>query len=158
MIKVKLQDVPEEERLSPKGAFHVRQKDISLALGGIKNTGPFGGGHPFDVCEVTVPAGKTNWPFHYHSAQWELFIVKEGRGLVRTANGESEIETGDAFLQKPGNPHQIRNPGEKDLVLLVIADNPPSDVVGFPNTGQWLIKPAGKLLGGDEKPFYAGEE
>ncbi len=158
MIKINLNDLPVEERLSPKGKFRVRQKNISLALGGIKDVGPSGGGHPFDVCEAVIPPGKTNWPFHFHSAQWEFFLVRAGRGAVRSPDGETEIRAGDAFVLKPGDAHQIRNPGGEDLVLLIVADNPPGDTVGYPDTGQWFIKPARKLLGGEEKPFYSGEE
>lgn len=158
MQKVQISDVPSEERTSPKGKFHVLQRNVSLALRGRKDVGLWGGGHPFDVAEVTVPPGKTNWPFHYHSAQWEFFIVQDGRGIIRTAEGEEEIVAGDAFMRKPGEPHQIRNTGEQNLLLLVIADSPPSDVVGYPDTGQWFVKPARKLLSGEEREFYSGEE
>lgn len=158
MDKINLADVPAEERVSPKGKFHVLQKNISLALGGVKDTGPSGGGHPFDVCEAVIPPGKTNWPFHFHCAQWEFFLVKKGSGVVRRRDAEMEIREGDAFLQKPGEPHQIRNTGDGDLVLLIVADNPPCDTVGYPDTGQWFIKPPRKLLSGEEREFYAGEE
>lgn len=158
MKKINVADVPVEERTSPKGRFHVRQRHISLALGAQKDVGTWGGGHPFDVAEVTVPPGKTNWPFHYHSAQWEFFLVKSGRGLIRTPEGYEALCAGDAFVRKPGEPHQIRNDGDEDLVLLILADNPPADVVGYPDTGQWFIKPARKLLTGNERDYYSGEE
>ena len=158
MKTVNLADLPMEEWVSPKGKFHVKQKNISLALGGIRDAGPAGGGHPFDVCEVTIPLGKTNWPYHFHCAQWEFFLVKSGSGMVRCPEGEIPIRPGDAFLQQPGTPHQIRNTGQGDLVLLVVADNPPCDTVGCPDTGQWYLKPVGKMITGQEAPFYAGEE
>lgn len=158
MRKINLDDVPVEERISPKGKFHLLQRNLSLALGGVKDIGPAGGGHPFDVCEVVVPPGKTNWPFHFHCAQWEFFLVREGSGVVRTEEGETPIRPGDALLQKPGDAHQIRNTGSGNLVLLIVADNPPCDTVGYPDSGKWFIKPARKVLGGDEKPYYSGEE
>lgn len=158
MKKVNLTELQVEERLSPKGRFHVLQKDISHALGGVKDTGPSGGGHPFDVCEAVIPPGKTNWPFHFHCAQWEFFLVRAGTGVVRTTEAEIGIQTGDAFIQKPGEAHQIHNAGQEDLVLLIVADNPPCDTVGYPDSGQWFIKPARKVLSGEEKAFYSGEE
>ena len=158
MKTVNLAELPVEEWASPKGKFHVKQKNISLALGGIQDVGPAGGGHPFDVCEVVIPPGKTNWPYHFHCAQWEFFLVKSGTGVVRSSDGETPIRPGDAFLQHPGTPHQIRNTGEDDLVLLIVADNPPCDTVGCPDTGVWFLKPVGKLLAGRESTFYAGEE
>ncbi len=159
MKPVPLDAVPVEERRSPGGKFHIRQQNISLALGGQKDTGPWGGGHPFDVCRVSIPPGRTNWPYHAHSAQWEFFLVQSGTGEVRTPGGPVAVQTGDTFLQPPQTPHQITNTGTDDLVLLVVADNPPSDIVSYPDTGQYFLKPQRKLLKGDgELPFYANEE
>jgi len=158
MEKINLAHVPVEERRSPKGKFQVLQKNLSLALGGVKDTGPSGGGHPFDVCEAVIPPGKINWPFHFHCAQWEFFLVKKGFGVVRCKDAETDIQAGDAFLQKPGEPHQIRNTGTDDLVLLIVADNPPCDTVGYPDSGQWFIKPARVVVTGEAREFYSGEE
>ncbi|HEY5791933.1 MAG TPA: cupin domain-containing protein [Chthoniobacterales bacterium] len=150
--------IPVEERHSPKGRFQVRQRHLSQALGAKKDTGTWGGGHPFDVAQARIPPGKTNWPFHSHSAQWEFFLVQSGTGEVRTAEGIHPIQPGDCFVQEPGTAHQITNPGGEDLVLLIVADNPPSDIVTYPDTGQYFLKPQRKLLKAGELPYYANEE
>jgi hypothetical protein len=43
--------VSEEHRKSPKGSYELFRKHISLALGGVKDVGPWGGGHPFKQFE-----------------------------------------------------------------------------------------------------------
>jgi uncharacterized cupin superfamily protein len=149
---------------SPKGKYHLFRRHISLVLGGKKDTGTWGGGHPFDLELTRIPPGATNWPYHAHAAQWELYVVLSGRGLVRTPEGESEIVAGDCFACPPGEPHQIRNPGEEDLVYYVIADNPPVDVSQYPDSGKVSLKQGvnGKfqrnIFEMHEVDYFKGEE
>jgi len=44
--------------------------------------------------------------YHSHSAQWEFYHVISGSGFVRHKEGTDPIEAGDAFIFKPGEPHQ----------------------------------------------------
>src|SRR5262249_50843226 len=74
--------------------------------------------HPFDVEILRIPAGKIPYPFHSHSAQWEFYHVISGTGEVRHAEDTTPIETGDAFLFKPGEPpstHQHKRSGHGHL-------------------------------------------
>ena len=73
--------------------------------------------YPFDVEICPIPPGKTPYPCHSHSAPWELYHVIPGRGIVRHQDGTTAIEVGDAFIFKPGEPHQITNDGEQDLSI-----------------------------------------
>lgn len=72
-------DVPTEHRISPKGSFELHRQHISLALGGIKDVGPWGGGHPFDVELTRIPAGKRGYPYHSHAAQTEQYVIDQPR-------------------------------------------------------------------------------
>src|SRR3954470_24942137 len=101
MNKVRLEDLPWEEIHSPTKKFHSFFRNVSLALGGTRNTGTWGGGHPFDLQIRRIPAGSSVCPYHVHFAQWELFVVQRGSGTVRTAEGRSEIRTGDVFFHPP---------------------------------------------------------
>lgn len=149
---------------SPKGKFHLFRRHISLALGGKKDIGTWGGGHPFDLELTRIPPGATNWPYHAHAVQWELYVVLSGRGLARTPEGEVEIASGDCFICPPGEPHQIRNPGAEDLVYYVIADNPPVDVSQYPDSAKVSLKQGinGKfqrnIFEMNEVDYYKGEE
>ena len=58
MRKINISQVSETAQHSPKGTFAMFRKLISLALGGLKDVGVFGGGHPFDLELVRVPLGR----------------------------------------------------------------------------------------------------
>jgi uncharacterized cupin superfamily protein len=160
MNKQNLAKTRSEERKSPRGKFQLLQKNLSLALGGVKDLGPWEGGHPFDVCEVRIPPGKTNWPMHMHSAQWEFFLVQSGNGVVRTQEGETPITEGDYFVHAPGTAHQIINRGQSELVMLVVADNPVSDLIRYPESGKYFLKPSRVSFdkNGRVVEYYEGEE
>ena len=102
---------------------------------------------------------RSPYPFHSHSAQWEFYHVISGRGLVRHESGTTSIETGDAFLFKPGEPHQLTNDGAEDLVVYVVADNPIGESVHYPDSKKWGVRsPERRLLRSEALDYYDGEE
>jgi uncharacterized cupin superfamily protein len=154
MHKTHLDSIPEDESKSPQGRYHLRRRNISIALGGKKDTGTWGGGHPFDLEWVRIPAGAANFPFHAHAAQWELYTFLEGRGEVRGPHETVPVEAGDHIIFPPGESHQVRNTGASDLVYYVIADNPTADVTTYPDTGKRGIKPERKHFEMKETSYY----
>lgn len=101
-----------EEWLRPGGTYRRHSEDLLS-----------GGGLPFDIERVTLKPGETNWPYHAHSAMWEVYFVDRGRGTVRSPEGETPVGPGDWFVHPPGEPHCMMNPGPEDLIYVVIADN-----------------------------------
>lgn len=95
--------------------------------------------HPFDVEILRVPPHGVPYRYHSHSAQWEYYQVISGNGVVRHAAGRTEIAQGDAFIFKPGEPHQLLNESDADLTLLVVADNPVGDFAYYPDEQMWLV-------------------
>jgi len=158
MKTIRLQEVPAEERSSPKGLYHLFQKNLSLVLGGKKDAGPAAGGHPFDVAWVSVPVGCKNWPVHRHSAQWEFYFVLAGNGRYFDGTEWNEIRAGQAVLTAPGEEHQIENRGTGDLVYLVIADMPVADVIAYPATGLAFVKPERQFVRPTSVNYYDGHE
>jgi uncharacterized cupin superfamily protein len=173
MKTVSIPALPETEGRSPTGKYHSFSKDISLALGGVRDTGAWGGGHPFDLQQRRVPPGASVCPLHAHTQQFELFIVLAGTATVRTARlAPSDVATsasewsvsshtvrpGDAFVQPPGTAHQITNTGTEDFVFFVIADNLPTDSTFYPESNKWQIKPQRKLFRMTEVDYFDGEE
>ncbi len=158
MLSVSAHELPWEESRSPKGKFHVFRRNLSLALGGKRDVGEWGGGHPFDVEEFRVPAGARNFPCHAHSAQWEFYLVTSGAGTVRSGEGETRVAAGDAFVFPPGEAHQITNAGAEDLTFLVIADHPRADVIHYPDSGKWGVKPQREFFTMQSRDYYDGEE
>lgn len=158
MPRIHLRDVPEEEQRSPAGRYHSRLRNLSLALGGVRNAGTWGGGHPFDLQLRRLPPGKSVCPFHAHFAQWELFLVRAGRGTVRAGDERHEVRPGDVFLHPPGEPHQILNTGDTDLEVLIVTDNPPLDACHYPDSDKWALRPPGKVFRLTEVNYFDGEE
>src|SRR5258708_4672349 len=117
MRKINTKDIPEEHWSSPKGKFACSGKEVSESLGRKPFSTDLKERHPFDVEICRIPLGKSNYPYHSHSAQWEFYHVISGKGSVRHEDGTTAIETGDAFIFEPGEPHQITNDSAEDLVL-----------------------------------------
>ena len=159
MKKINIQEVAEEEWSSPKGKFATAFKGISEALGRKPASTDLMERHPFDIEICRIAAGKTNYPYHFHSAQWEYYQVLSGRGTVRDTGGMTKIETGDAFLFKPEEAHQIVNDSEADLVLLVVADNPVGEYGYYPDSKKWIVRaPERSLIRSENLDYLDGEE
>lgn len=159
MRKVNTNELAELSWSSPKGKFAGFGKQISEALGRKPLSTDLLERHPFDVELVRIPPGKSPYPFHSHSAQWEFYHVLAGRGIVRHQDGTAAVEAGDAFLFAPGQPHQITNTGAQDLVVYVVADNPLGESCHYPDSGKWLVRsPERRLVGSEPRDYYDGEE
>lgn len=158
MKRKKLNEISEEERKSPHKKYHLFRKHISEALGGLTNKGTWGGGHPFDVELVRIPPKASNFPYHAHASQWELYIIIAGSGTVRYDSGEEAIGAGDNMVFPPGEAHQFTNNGSTDLIYYVIADNPLADVTNYPDTNKWAVKPAMKCFTMTETEYYEEED
>src|SRR6478609_1272033 len=115
MHKVNTTKMPELTWSSPTGKFIGAGKEISEALGRKPKSTDLNERHPFDVEILRIPPGKAPYSYHSHSAQWEFYHVISGGGAVRHKNGTTPIETGDAFIFKPGEPHQITNDTTEDM-------------------------------------------
>lgn len=158
MHRIHLPSLPWEEQHSPGRTFHSFCRNLSVALGGIRNGGTWCGGHPFDVQVRRIPAGAAVCPFHLHLAQWELFVVLTGHGTVRTSEGTFAVRSGEVFVHPPGEAHQLLNPGPDPLEVLIIADNPPLDAFYYPDSTKWGLRPPGKYFRMVETGYFDGEE
>jgi uncharacterized cupin superfamily protein len=159
MKKINSNDIPEEDFTSPKGRFRSLSRGVSEALGRQPQSMNLDERHPFDVEILRIPAGQIPYPFHSHSAQWEFYHVISGTGRVRHEDGNEAISAGDAFVFKPGEPHQLINDSAADLIIYVIADNPIGESVHYPDSGKWLVRsPERRLMRSDPLDYYDGEE
>jgi len=159
MQKVNTNNIAEFTWSSPKGTFAGAGKEISEELGRKPESTDLNERHPFDVEICRIPPGKTPYPYHSHSAQWEFYHVISGGGLVRHKEGMTPIEAGDAFLFKPGEPHQITNDQAQDLILYVVADNPIGESCHYPDSKKWLVRsPERRLIRSEPLEYFDGEE
>jgi len=159
MLKINTKDIAEVTWSSPKGKFAGAGKEISEALGRKPHSTDLRERHPFDVEISRIPPGKSAYPYHSHSAQWEFYHVISGHGTVRHKDGKTAIEAGDAFIFEPGEPHQIINDSAADLVLYVVADNPIGESCHYPDSQKWLVRsPERRLIRSEALEYYSGEE
>jgi uncharacterized cupin superfamily protein len=136
MHKVNTTKMAEFTWSSPKGKFVGASKNVSLALGRKPDSTDLNERHPFDVEILRIPPGKAPYVYHSHSAQWEFYHVISGTGIVRRKGGIAPVEAGDAFIFKPGEPHQITNDTAEDMLIYVVADNPMSDTYHHPGSNK----------------------
>jgi uncharacterized cupin superfamily protein len=159
MKKININDVAEETWASPGGKFGGAGKEISIALGRKPFSTDLKERHPFDVEITRIPPGKIPFPYHSHSAQWEFYYVISGKGTVRHKDGTTEIESGDAFIFPPEEPHTFLNHGSEDLTMFLVADNPIGESAYYPDSKKWLVRsPERRLLRGESLDYYDGEE
>ena len=159
MRKVNTNDMAEITWSSPKGKYAGAGKEVSEELGRKPFSTDLMERHPFDVEIIRVPPGKNAYPFHSHSAQWEFYHVISGQGSMRHKDGITSIVTGDAFIFRPGEPHQLINDSSADLTLYVVADNPIGESCHYPDTNKWLVRsPERRLIRSEPQEYYDGEE
>jgi len=162
MRKVNINEIKEEVWQSPGGKYAVSFKGISEALGREPASLDLSKRHPFDIESNRVHPGKSNFPYHAHSAQWELYLIVSGEGKVRDKDGTTEVVAGDAFIFGPDQPHQLINSGKQDLVYYVIADNPIGESSYYPDSGKWKVNRSSAAdrvaIKGRETDYFDGEE
>jgi uncharacterized cupin superfamily protein len=115
------------------------------------------------VAFYELPPGKSNYPFHYHSANEEVFYVISGNGVLETSEGEYPIAAGDIFVCPVGKSgaHKITNTGETNLVYLDVDTNKTPDIAYYPHSNKVGIRAAGEIKANfilDNKvSYYEGE-
>lgn len=152
-------DLAWDEWQSPKGKFRGASKELSLALGAVRNAPTGLGGHPFDLEWSKLAPGACGCPFHSHAAQWELFLILAGTATVRAEAATHTVRAGDVVLHPPGEAHQITNASATDdLEFLLIADNPPVDYWHYPDSHKWGLRAPRKFFRLHEADYWDGEE
>ena len=162
MKKVNIKEIKEDPWESPKGKYVVAFTGISEALGRDPSSLDLTKRWPFDLEISRMPPGKSNFPFHAHAAQWEMYLIVSGKGSVRDKDGTTDVVAGDAFIFGPNEPHQITNSGDVDLVYYVIADNPIGESGYYPDSGKWKVNKTSQadrvVIKGNEADYFDGEE
>ncbi len=70
---------------------------------------------------LSVPAGKSGPPMHWHRFHDELFLVTKGRLTFVTPDGEVTAGVGDLMTVPPKAVHTFRNGGEEDCECYMTA-------------------------------------
>jgi uncharacterized cupin superfamily protein len=159
MHKINSNNLTEIKWSSPNGKFAGATRQLSLALGRNPSSTDINERHPFDVEIQRISPGKASFPYHSHSAQWEFYHVIAGRGIARHQGGNTPIESGDTFLFKPGEPHQLLNDSTEELLILCVADNPVGESCHYPDSNKWAVNsPEYRVIRSDAIAYYDREE
>ncbi|MDQ2984493.1 MAG: cupin domain-containing protein [Actinomycetota bacterium] len=73
----------------------------------------------FGVNAIVLPPGIKARP-HYHDTQDELYFVHGGRARFDFPGETHEVGPGGLVHVEATTPRQISNPGDEDLVLLIV--------------------------------------
>lgn len=90
---------------------------------------------------TVVPPGKKAFPYHYHSANEEMFLILEGSGNLRYDGKEYPIKQGDVIAAPPGpdSAHQIINDSDAELKYLALSTKEPVELAGYPDSGKFGV-------------------
>lgn len=113
----------------------------------------------FDV--RMIDPGKFSFPYHFHRASEELFMVISGEATLRTPEGFKEIKSGDIifFEEGPTGAHQIYNHQDKSFIYLDVRALEGIDVTEYPDSDKINIAPNMEIFNNNSKvDYYTGEE
>jgi quercetin dioxygenase-like cupin family protein len=107
MKKVALCDLPLER------VFHNPEiaKRVLLRTGDLP--------HLTQLAQARLAPGQAA-PGHAHADMWELFFAQEGRGEIEVDGAVHALESGSCIAIAPGERHELRNPGDRELVVLYL--------------------------------------
>lgn len=104
--------------------------------------GPVLGARQLGYSLAVVPPGKRAYPFHCHHVNEEMFLVLEGRGVVRIGDQEHPIRKGDVIAAPAGGretAHQIVNTSDEELRYLMVSTMIPTEVVEYPDSSKVAV-------------------
>jgi mannose-6-phosphate isomerase-like protein (cupin superfamily) len=73
----------------------------------------------FGVNGIVYPPGQDGF-LHYHESQDELYFVHRGRARFEVDGETFELGPGGIVHVEAATPRKVSNPGDEDLVLLVV--------------------------------------
>jgi uncharacterized cupin superfamily protein len=84
-----------------------------------------------------VAPGAATFPLHAHHANEELLVVVAGSLVLRTLEGERELEAGDvvAFPRGREGAHRLDNRGDEAARVLIVSTMNAPDINEFPDSG-----------------------
>jgi len=94
-----------------------------------------------EVHFITLQPGKTNYPYHYHTANEEMFYIISGQGTLRTPEGEKTVSEGDVIIMPAheSGAHQLTNTSDIPLVYLDVKTTNSPDVILLPDSEKFLV-------------------
>jgi uncharacterized cupin superfamily protein len=113
----------------------------------------------FDI--RSLDSGKFSFPYHFHRAAEELFLILSGEATLRTPQGFQKVSEGDIVFFEEGakGAHQLYNHNDLPCVYLDIRTTPRIDVTEYPDSGKVNILPERQIFESSSSvDYFKGEE
>jgi uncharacterized cupin superfamily protein len=113
----------------------------------------------FDI--RSLDPGKFSFPYHFHRAAEELFLILSGEATLRSPEGFQKVSEGDIVFFEEGSKgaHQLYNHNELPCVYLDVRTTIGIDVTEYPDSGKVNILPERQIFESSSSvDYYKGEE
>ena len=141
-----LSDIPaKQEKTHP--LYEHRKSEVTDSRYKYEAASPSGGNQTV-VAFYTLPPGKSAYPFHYHTANEEVFYIISGNATLETFEREIPLCPGDVIVCPAGKAgaHKLTNASEtEDLVYLDVDTNNTPDIAYYPHSNTVGIRAAGGI-------------
>lgn len=110
---------------------------------------------------VSLDSGKSSFPYHFHWASEELFMILSGEATLRSPEGFQKVVQGDIvfFDEGPSSAHQLYNHGDSPCVYPDLRTTFSIDVCEYPDSGKVNILPFLEVFERSSKvDYYKGEK
>ncbi len=103
----------------------------------------------------TLQPGKSNYPYHQHTRNEEVFYIISGTATLKTPKGDFEVSEGDAIVMPPNEngTHMLTNNSNEPLFYLDVHTVDSPEVVIYPDSGKVRI-----IAGDMQKSFKIESE
>ena len=142
-----------------QGSFSAKYANISSKIGAKKL------GYNLTI----IPAGKKSWPFHNHHVSEEMFIILEGKGVLRFGDKKFPVKKNDIIACPVGGrsvAHQFINDSKSELKYLALGTKEEQDICEYPDSDKVLSRSStnGKSIlwniskSAESYDYFEGEE
>jgi uncharacterized cupin superfamily protein len=140
--------------------FIYDESDPAPFTGGMAEVGRLLGAEKLGYAVGRMRRGEHYCPYHWHTAEEELFVVLSGTPTLRTPGGTFALRSGDlvAFPTNERGAHRIWNDAEADALVLMIANTDEADVCSYPDSRKLLVEKTGTLVrSAPQLEYFEGE-
>jgi uncharacterized cupin superfamily protein len=113
----------------------------------------------FDI--RSLDPGKFSFPYHFHRAAEELFVILAGEATLRSPEGFQKVFQGDVifFEEGPSGAHQLYNHSNSACMFVDIRTTKGIDVCEYPDSGKLSILPKLEVFeNSSQTDYFTGEE
>jgi len=128
--------------------FRSDSSDPAPFTGTFSEIGGYIGASKLGYAATTLAPGESFCPYHWHTAEEELFIVWDGTPTIRTPHGTTVLRRGDfvAFATGAGGVHRLSNESDAPCTVVLIANTDEHDVCYYPDSDKHVVEATGTLV------------